>query len=347
MAFACRRPGAQGVGDLAVMKLLSRVGAGLIALLSASTVASAAPAPSPLTISYSDWPGYLIWQIAIDKGWFKEAEVDVTFQWFDYSAGMDAFSAGKLDGANVTNGDALVMGGNGARNIMIIPIDYSSGNDMVVAKPGVTSLKDLKGKKVAVEVGLVDDLLLEHGLKKLGMSEKDVTLVNTKTNDTPQVLASGEVAAVASWQPASGQAMRAVPGARPIYTSADAPGLIYDGLAVKPESFAAHRAEWDKIAAIWFRCVAYAQDPKTEPDALKIMAARDGLTPETLKPLWKGTHVLTLAEARAVMGKRPGLDSLYGSSANADAFNVAKGIYKEPLKIDATIDPGVVATVPR
>ena len=55
--------------------------------------------------------------------------------------------------------------------------------------------------------------------------ETDVTLVNTPTNDTPQVLASGEVAAIGAWQPNSGQAMKAVPGSHPIYTSADEPGL--------------------------------------------------------------------------------------------------------------------------
>ena len=319
------------------------VAATLAAIVLGLGLSGPAQAASKLTIGYSDWPGYLIWQIAIDKGWFKDAGVDVSFQWFDYSAGMDAFSAGKLDAANVTNGDALVMGGNGAKSVMVIPIDYSSGNDMVIGKPGVKSLKELKGKKVGVEVGLVDDLLLDHGLKSVGMSEKDVTLVNTKTNDTPQVLASGEVAAVADWQPASGQAMSAAPGARPIYTSADAPGLIYDVLAVNPQSFATHRPDWEKITEIWYRSVDYAKDLKTEANALKIMAARDNLTPETLKPLWKGTHVLTLAEAKTVMEKQPGLSSLYGSTKNADDFNLFKSIYKAPQAIDSYIDPTLVS----
>jgi len=48
------------------------------------------------------------WQVAIEKGWFKEAGVDVKFKWFDYSASLDAFSAGKLDAVLMTNGDALV-----------------------------------------------------------------------------------------------------------------------------------------------------------------------------------------------------------------------------------------------
>ena len=45
---------------------------------------------APLQVGYSDWPGWVAWQVALDKGWFKEAGVDVSFQWFDYSASLDA-----------------------------------------------------------------------------------------------------------------------------------------------------------------------------------------------------------------------------------------------------------------
>ena len=39
---------------------------------------------------------------------------------------------------------------------------------------------------------------------------------------------------IGAWQPIAGQAMKGLPGSRPLYTSAKAPGLIYDVLAVKP-----------------------------------------------------------------------------------------------------------------
>jgi NitT/TauT family transport system substrate-binding protein len=77
------------------------------------------------------------------------------------------------------------MGGNGAKSVMVMLTDYSNGNDIIVGKPNIKTLKDLKGKKVGIEVGLVEHLLLLNGLKKAGMSESDVTLVNAKTNETP------------------------------------------------------------------------------------------------------------------------------------------------------------------
>ena len=311
-----------------------------LALLGVSTIERPAAAAS-LSVGYSDWPGWVAWQVAIDKGWIKDAGLDVTFQWFDYSASMDAFTAGKIDADLMTNGDTLVTGAGGGRGVMIMLTDYSSGNDMIVGEPGIKGLKDLKGKKVGIEVGLVEHLLLLHALQTAGMTEKDVSLVNAKTNETPQVLASKQVAAIGAWQPISGQAMKAVPGSHPLYTSAKAPGLIYDVLAVSPASLNAHRADWMKLIGVWDKVVHYIDDSKTQDDALKIMAARVDLTPDAYKPLLKGTHLIDVAEAKKTFKKADGLASLYGSSRNADQFNVANDVYKQAQDIDTYIDPSL------
>ncbi len=305
-------------------------------LFSAALPALAAP---PLKIGYSDWPGWVAWQVAIDKGWFKEAGVDVKFDWFDYVASMDAYAAGKIDAVTVTNGDALVTGANGAKSVMILINDYSNGNDMIVGKPGIKSLKDLKGKKIGVEVGFVDHLLLLNGLEKAGMKESDVTLVNSPTNETPQVLASGDVDAIGAWQPNSGMALKLVPGSKPIYTSADEPGLIYDVLAVNPASLAARKADWEKVVKVWYRVVDYIYDPKTHADAVKIMAARVGVPAAEYDALLSGTKILKLSEAKAAYAKGDGFKSIYGSSKLVDDFNVKYSVYKDPQAVDSYIDP--------
>jgi len=320
----------------------------LVAVLACmvAQVVSAAQAAAALRLGYSDWPGWVAWQVAIDKGWLTQAGLDVKFEWFDYSASMEAFAAGKIDGDCVTNGDALVMGAGGARNVMIMLTDYSNGNDMIVARPGITSLKDLKGKKIGIEIGLVEHLLLLDGLKKQGMTQDDVTLVNSKTNETPQVLASGQVDAIGAWQPNSGLAMKALPGAHPVYTSAQSPGLIYDVLVVNPASMAVHRADYIKLIKVWDHVVSYISDPKTQDDAVQIMSARVGLTAAKYQPLLAGTHLISVAEGNKIFVKADGLGSLYGSTQIADGFNVRNAVYKQPQKIDGYIEPALSATLP-
>ena len=307
--------------------------------LAAASFSLVAQAAEPLKIGYSDWPGFVAWQVAIDKGWFKEAGVDVKFEWFDYSASMDAFTAGKLDAVLMTNGDALVTGAGGAKSVTVVLTDYSNGNDMIVAKPGIKSLTDLKGKKVAVEVGLVEHLLLRAGMKKAGMQPGDITIVNAKTNEMPQVITAKDVSAVGAWQPISGQAIKASPGAKAIYTSADEPGLIYDGLAVNPASAKTHRAEWQKVVNLWGKVVAYIEDPKTQADAVKIMAARSSISPAEYLPLLKGTKLLSLEEGKKAYVKGAGYDSIYGSSEVANTFNWYNKVYPISQKVDTYFDP--------
>jgi len=299
---------------------------------------ASAQAAEPLRIGYSDWPGWVVWEVAIDKGWFKEAGLDVKFEWFDYVASMDAFAAGKIDIVGMTNGDTLVTGSTGAKSVIFLLNDYSNGNDMVIGKPGVNSVKDLKGKKVGVEVGFVSHLLLLNALKKNGLSEADVELVNVPTNETPQVLASGQVDAIVAWQPSSGIALNLVPGSKAIYTSADEPGLIYDVYAASPKVYATRKDDLKKLLKVWYRVVDYFYDPKTREDAIKIMASRVGLKPEEYKKFVSGTKILKLEEAKPFMKKADGFKSVYGSSKISDDFNVANKVYKEPENVDSYID---------
>lgn len=317
---------------LNIKKLFSAAAGAALLGMSAQALAE------PLKIGYSDWPGWVAWEVAIEKQWFDEAGVEVQFEWFDYVASMDAFAAGQLDAVAMTNGDALVTGATGAKNVMILINDYSNGNDMVVAKPGIDSIKALKGKQVGVEIGFVGHLLLLNALKDNGMSESDVELVNVPTNETPQVLASGDVDAIVAWQPNSGMALSMVPGSKRIYSSADEPGLIYDVLAVSPQSLAANRDAWKKVIDVWYRVVDYLNDPKTREDAIAIMASRVGLSPDEYKKFVGGTKILSKAEAEQFFAKGDDFTSLYGSSKIADEFNVDNQVYDEAQDIEAYID---------
>jgi NitT/TauT family transport system substrate-binding protein len=316
--------------------------------------ASGAPAPKPaepagppLKIAYSDWPGWVAWDIALAKGWFKEAGVPVEFTWLEYVPSMETYTAGKVDAVAMTNGDQLVTGANGAPSVAILLNDYSNGNDMVVAKSGIAKVADLKGKKIGVEVGFVSHLLLLNALQSAGLTEKDVTLVNVPTHETPQALQKGDVAAIVAWQPNSGQALKLVPGSKAIFTSADVPGLIYDVLAVNPKSLAERRADWQKVVSVWFRITDYIKDPKNKDDVLKIMSARVGLTPAEYEPITKGTFLLDAAGNAQHFKPGEALSSVVYSNKVVDKFNIDNGVYKqsqEPTQyLDSRLIPGQAA----
>jgi NitT/TauT family transport system substrate-binding protein len=323
------------------MKFLKRTFPNLLAGIAASLFAISVQA-EPLKIGYSDWPGFTILEVAKQKGWFKDAGLDVDLVWFDYLPSLDAFAAGKVDAVTVVATDALVNGANGAKSKIIAILDYSDGSDMIIGKPGVDSIKDLKGQKVGIEASLVEHLLLLEALKQNGMTQSDVEIINTATNETPQTLASGKVAAVGAWYPVSSQALKQVPGSKKLFTSADAKGLIYDVLAVNPVSFAQRKEDWAKIVQIFYKSVDYMSDPATREDAIKIMAAKAGADPDEYAKNVPGTHFLSLAEAKKTFQKGEGLDSIYGSMTIGNQFNLENKVYKQSQKPSSYLAPSIV-----
>ncbi len=312
---------------------------------SAAPATPPAPAGPALKIAYSDWPGWVAWDIGVQKGWFKDAGVNVEFVWFEYVPSMEAFTAGKVDAVTMTNGDALVTGSSGAPSACIVANDYSNGNDMVIARPGIKSLADLKGKKVGVEVGFVSHLLLINAFKSANMTIDDVKLVNMPTDQTPQALKSGKVDAIAAWQPNTGQALKEVAGSTAVFTSKDAPGLIYDLLCVNPKSLAERRADWTKVVDVWFKIAEFLDDQKNWDEAAKIMSPRVHLAADEYKKLMGGTFYLNKKENLARYKKGEGLDSIFGSSKAVDKFQVDNKVYKKPIQYEGFFDPSIVEAI--
>lgn len=304
--------------------------------------ASASTNTQPITIGYSDWPGWVAWQVAIEKGWLKDAGLNVEFKWFDYSASINAFSANQLDAISVSNGDNLVIASGGTKGVMIMATDYSAGNDVIIAKDGINSISDLKGKSIAVEKGLVDHHLLSTALSDYKIQATDVTLVNAVTNELPQVFSSPDVAAIAVWQPVANQALKAVAGSKIIYSSKDKPGLIYDTLTVNTAHLSSHKEDWKKIIQVWDKTVKYINDPATRDDAVKIMAKRVGVEPAQYLQFIDGTHLLDIDANKKVFAKGNGLDSIYGSTYFVNEFNVKNGVYSTKVDVDGVIFPELV-----
>ena len=106
-----------------------------VAAAAAPVAASAAAVPEKaaggaLRIAYSDWPGWTAFEIAIQKGWFKEEGVEVQFEWFEYTPSMEAFAAGKVDAVTNDDGERARDRCSRCAQRAILITDYSNGNDM-------------------------------------------------------------------------------------------------------------------------------------------------------------------------------------------------------------------------
>jgi NitT/TauT family transport system substrate-binding protein len=156
----------------------------------------------PIVIGYSDWPGWVAWDIVEQKGFFKKHGANVELKWFPvYTDSLNALVAGQVDANSQAWGDTMLPLAQDVPLTAVLVNDNSAGNDAMIARPGIKSVKDLRGKKVATELGTVDHFLMLKALEANGMTEADVQFVNIKVQDCPAAMLSKRVDAAVVWEP--------------------------------------------------------------------------------------------------------------------------------------------------
>jgi sulfonate transport system substrate-binding protein len=142
--------------------------------------------------------------------------------WSDFTSGppmLEAMGSGSVDIGGV--GDAPpVFAASGGEAVEIVGARQTNGDqDAVVVPKGspITSIQQLKGKKIAYGSGSSANYNLLTVLTKAGLTTKDVTLVNLQPALALAAFTSGSVAAWDIWPPYVQQAV-AQDGARILAT---------------------------------------------------------------------------------------------------------------------------------
>ncbi|MBW1779759.1 MAG: aliphatic sulfonate ABC transporter substrate-binding protein [Deltaproteobacteria bacterium] len=159
-----------------------------------------------VTVVYggSSWLGhYPVW-VGIKKGIFQEKGLGVLFQQFYASSGrMGSLIAGDLDFASTGSISAIALMAAGVKRFYAIGTQDSYATvEGIIATKGITSIGDLKGKKLAVTFASSAHVLVLDILKQEGLDPKqDIRLINLKVSEMPAAFKSGEVDACAAWTP--------------------------------------------------------------------------------------------------------------------------------------------------
>ncbi|WP_390404709.1 ABC transporter substrate-binding protein [Lacticaseibacillus jixiensis] len=143
--------------------------------------------------------------IAQKAQYFKDQGLNVKLVKFsDGAAELAAMKSGSIDIAEVGPG---VLGSITKGQAQIVFFDGLSTSDQVIGDKaqGVSDIKSLKGKKVAVIQGTSSQMILDAALKKAGMTESDVKIVSMSAATINNALISGKVAAAATWAPGTSQ----------------------------------------------------------------------------------------------------------------------------------------------
>ena len=274
----------------------------MVAVAAAVVLAAPLPAHAEVKVGVSDWPGWVAWYVAEQKGFFKKHGASVKLVWFaNYTDSIAALSSGQLDANAQTWSDTMGPLAKGLPLKTILVNDNSAGNDAVVASPKIKSIKDLKGKSVALEQFSVSHFVLATALAKNGMKPADVKIVNLSAGDAAAAFMAGRVDAAVVWNPWIHQIEASGKG-KALFTSKDMPGLIPDLLVAQDKAIKGKRKELVGMIQAWFDTVKFINDQPDE--AAKIMSKVVSLKPDEYKVFLPGTKFFDAAANQAAMGSK-------------------------------------------
>jgi len=137
--------------------------------------------------------------IAQERGYMKEEGIDLKLAFMQNAPGLQALTANQVQFSG-SGSSALVAISKGGAPLKTILAINDQVLQWVMVRPNITSLKDLKDKKVATTgVASIAAFMLRNILVKYGMDSKDVVLIDPgPVNRVPSLLSGAVDAAIVS-----------------------------------------------------------------------------------------------------------------------------------------------------
>jgi NitT/TauT family transport system substrate-binding protein len=307
-------------------------------LITAFAVAacSSSSTGDPIKLAYNLWIGSAGVFVSDEKKLFSEAGVEVEMvQFASPTEAVQALISGQVDVALTTMDTAVMLQSSQPKDDPIRAFyvnDISNGADGIIANSSINSVKDLKGKNVAVTVGAVNHFLLNHAVTEAGMKPSDVNIVNMAPDLTGSTLIAGKVDAAVAWEPFLSEAI--AKGNKLLYSSADAPDLIVD-VMVTTDSFLKERKE-ELLKLVEGINLGVDYIAENEAEGTEIAAKVLGTSAESVSEMKKGVKLITFEDSKRML--TTDVDQLKQTIEKINDFFIEYEVMKERAVADELID---------
>lgn len=293
------------------------------------------PVFEELKIGTNKWPGYEPLYLSRHRGQFENKPIHLVE--FDSSSQVLRFLRNKkLNSAGLTLDEAIFLKDQGINIKIIMIMDISNGADILIARKGISSVLDLKGKRVGVENTAMGAYYLARILNKYDLSVKDLEVIHLEVQDHLKSFESNKVDALVSFSSFESQFHRM--GGNVIFDSSMIPGEITDVLIVDQEYLKQNRPIVKSLLRIWFKTIESKNF--TSDESIQYMAKRDGISLEDFRSVSHKLIIPNLKENFGLLtgdetGFRKAFDGLVSHMLNSNLIT-------KPLKYDDMIDNRII-----
>lgn len=154
----------------------------------------------PLKVAIGIWPGSETLVYARETGLLPREEVQlVEMSWS--SASKVAFANRVVDAAVVSLDEVLRLLESRSDVRVVMVVGFSRGGDALLARPGIKSLTELRGRRIGAELNSVGSFVLSTALEEAGMPEGSVEPVAMNLAEMETAYMAGELDAVVTGEP--------------------------------------------------------------------------------------------------------------------------------------------------
>jgi NitT/TauT family transport system substrate-binding protein len=250
-----------------------------------------------LRIGTNVWIGSEPLYLARELGRFDPASVQLV-EYPSASEVLRAYRNQAIDGMVISLDELFGLAADGFQPRIVLVVDVSHGADAIVGRRGMRTMRDLKGRSVAVESSALGAFVLSRALAVNQMQPSDVNVVHMESNEQPSAFEKGQVDAAVTFDPYRTQFLRA--GARTLFDSTGIPGEIVDLLAVRATIVQRQPKSVQALLSGWFAALDYMQ--RHPEDAARRMGIRQQTSGEQFLEAEKGLHVPSRDENLRMLG---------------------------------------------
>ncbi|HYR00059.1 MAG TPA: ABC transporter substrate-binding protein [Casimicrobiaceae bacterium] len=295
---------------------------------------------SPLRIGTNVWIGSEPLYLARELGKLDPAAVQLV-EYPSASEVLRAFRNQAIDGMVISLDELFGLAVDGFQPRIVLVVDVSHGADVVVGRRGMRTMKDLKGKSVAVESSALGAFVLSRALAVNGMQASDVTVVHLESNEQPGAFEKGQVDAAVTFDPYRAQFLKA--GGRTLFDSTQIPGEIVDLLAVRASVIEKQPNAVRALLTGWFGALDYMKsDPR---DAARRMGIRQQTSGEQFLEALGGLHIPTRDENLKMLGGPS--PELAVTGRRLMSLMVDAKLLKSEVPIESVLAPGPLTDLPK
>lgn len=263
--------------------------------------------PEPvIRLAHISWPGFEALSLAKSENLYKNVNV-TNFRFSNNREVIRSFENDLIDVAAVTLTEAIEIQSRNEQRIMIIGVlDISNGGDVIIAKKSISSLNDLKNKRIAVEPSAFGIHFTSRALESSSdIKLTDLQIVPATADRHFDLFKTDKVDAVATYEPSKSRILNKK--GHVIFDSKSIPNEIIDVLIVKQKFSENNAKPLRSLMSGYYKALSLIEEHPEK--SIKTMASLEEISHEDFKKSLSGIRIPTILESKKLLsGNQPTLD---------------------------------------